>query len=176
MTSEQFGKTYLQHEQDIANVLRKQRIYDEDLLHDTYIALYCHSRNVRIIDFVNTFVSFYRARYKRRDDNESAYIVCDNATLIEHFDRPDESDLDYREHVGQRIDELMERFIARHLPGERNHKQAVKMLQLYLSGLTFEQIARRMNMSKQSVQQLFRRTVEKLRVTYCECERTEDEC
>ena len=177
MTSEQFANLYLQHQTDILKVLNSKRIFDADLLHDTYIALHDHAQQATIDDFVSTFVAFYRARYKRRSVHESHYMVCDNATLTEHYDRAEEdSDLDHREQVGQRVDDLIETFSKHPLPGERNHKRAVNILRLYRDGLTFVEMARKMKMSKQAVQQLFERTIEKLRITYRERERYSDEC
>ena len=176
MTSEQFGQTYLQYEPNITKVLRKQEIYDEDLLHDTYIALYLHSRHARIRDFVDTFVSFYKTRYKRRGEKESNYETCDDATMIEKYDRADHSDLAYRERVGKRVEAIIEDVIAHPLPGERNRKRAVKILQLYRDGLTFEEIAHKLKTSRQSVEQQLGRTTEKLRVRYSYSEPCEREC
>ena len=42
MTPEKFAQAYLKHEEYIKKVLRSLKIYDDDLLHDTYIALYEH--------------------------------------------------------------------------------------------------------------------------------------
>ena len=166
MTTEQFGQTYLQYEPNITKVLRKQNIFDEDLLHDTYIALYQHSQHAEIRDFVNTFVSFYRTRHMRREEKESYYETCDNQTVVEHYDRADKSDLVYRERVCKRVDKIIEQLIERPLPGERNRIRAVKILCLYREGLTFEQIAHKLKTSKQAVEQQFSRTIEKLRARY----------
>ena len=68
MTPEQFAQAYLTHEEYIQKVLRSLKIYDDDLLHDTYIALYEHSQHAEIEDFTNTFVAFYRARDKRQTE------------------------------------------------------------------------------------------------------------
>ena len=166
MTPKQFGQTYLRFEANIVKVLRKQRIYDEDLMHDTYIDLYEHARKEKITDFVNTFVAFYRARHQRRIEYNSHFEICDDATIIEKYDRIDEDDLAYREKIEKTVDVLMERLKSQPLPGERNHQRAVKILQLYRRGLSFAQIAQKMNTSKQSVHQLFERTIEKLRVMH----------
>ena len=163
MTSEQFGKTYLQHEQDIANVLRKQRIYDEDLLHDTYIALYEHSQHEEINDFVSTFVSFYRSRYKRRDAYEENYECYDHSQLL-NFDKPDESDLAYREQVGRRVDSLIRYFAEHPQPGERNHKRTCKILRLYCQGLNECEISNKLKISQQAVSQTLQRAIERLKL------------
>jgi len=162
MTSEQFGKTYLQHEQDIANVLRKQRIYDEDLLHDTYIALYEHSQHEEINDFVSTFVSFYRSRYKRRDEYEENYECYDHSQLL-NFDKPDESDLEYREQVGERVDKLIDDFCAHPLLGERNHERACEILKLYREGLSYVEIAKRLKIDESTAKKYFKRTIKRIK-------------
>ena len=164
MNSEQFGKTYLQYEANIAKVLHRQKIYDEDLLHDTYIALYAHSQHAEIADFVNTFVSFYSARYKRRSEHEEHYECYDNAAMIEHFDHADASDLAYREHVGRRVDSLLRYFVSHPQPGERNHKRACKILRLYCQGLNECEISNKLKISQQAVSQTLERAIERLKL------------
>ena len=93
MTPEQFAQAYLENEANISNILHGLHIFDMDLLHDTYIALYDHSQHAEILNFTNTFVSFYRARHKRRGTYESHYEPCDNTQIL-NYDRPDESDLE----------------------------------------------------------------------------------
>ena len=163
MNPEQFGKTYLQYEANIAKVLHRQKIYDEDLLHDTYIALYDHSQHAEIADFVNTFVTFYGNLSKRREEYESNFIACDNATMVEKYDRIDESDWKYRERIEQSIDCIIAKFDANPLPGEHNHERAVEVLQLYRDGLTFREIARELNIDVAAAYRYFCRTVARLK-------------
>ena len=165
MTSEQFANLYLQHQTDILKVLNSKRIFDADLLHDTYIALHDHAQQATIDDFVSTFVAFYRARYKRRGVHESHYMVCDNATLTEHYDRAEEeSDLDHREQVGQRIDRLLRYFASHPQPGERNHKRTCKILRLYCQGLNESEISNKLKISQQAVSQTLARSVKRLKL------------
>ena len=103
-----------------------KKIYDEDLLHDTYIALYEHSQEREIRDFVNTFVGVYINMAKRREERESHYDCYDHTQML-NFDRADESDLDYREQVGRRVDRLLRKYIGHPQPGERNHKRACEI-------------------------------------------------
>ena len=70
MDAQQFGKTFLACQTHILKALRRLHIFDEDLLHDTYIALYEHSQHAQIGDFVNTFVTFYRNLHRRRSERE----------------------------------------------------------------------------------------------------------
>lgn len=163
MEAEQFGKTYLAHQTNIMKILHRLRIFDADLLHDTYIALYDHSQQAEIGDFVNTFVAFYRARYKRRGQHESHYITYDNTTLVEQFDREDESDLDYRERVAQCVDDILAKYAENPLPGERNHERSVKVLQLYREGLTFREIAAELGIDVAAVHRHFDRAVKRIK-------------
>ena len=94
-----------------------------------------------IESFTNTFVAFYRARHKRRNDYDSHYLACDNSTLINLFDRPDQSDITYRECVMQRIDDIIDEFRKNPPESIHNTERACEILQLYRDGLTFRQIA-----------------------------------
>lgn len=165
MTSEQFANLYLQHQTDILKVLNSKRIFDADLLHDTYIALHDHAQQATIDDFTSIFVAFYRARYKRRSVHESHYMVCDNATLTEHYDRAEEeSDLDHREQVGQRIDRLLRYFASHPQPGERNHKRTCKILRLYCQGLNESEISNKLKISQSAVSQSLARATSRLKL------------
>ena len=141
MEAEEFGQTYLQQEATIAKVLRKQKIYDEDLMHDTYIALYEHSQKEEINDFVSMFVTFYKNMRKRRKKEADYFETCDNATMIEKYDRIDEDDWERRERIMQRIDVIIAEFSENPLPGERKHERACAVIDLYRNGLTFREIA-----------------------------------
>ena len=165
MTSEQFANLYLQHQTDILKVLNSKRIFDADLLHDTYIALHDHAQQATIDDFTSIFVAFYRARYKRRSVHESHYMVCDNATLTEHYNRAEEeSDLDHREQVGQRIDRLLRYFASHPQPGERNHKRTCKILRLYCQGLNESEISNKLKISQSAVSQSLARAISRLKL------------
>ena len=159
MNAQQFAQTYLQHEPSITKVLRKQKIYDEDLLHDTYIALYEHSQNEEITDFVNTFVSFYRTRHKRRREYNSHYETCDDATMIEKYDRIDEDDWKYREKLGQWMDRMMEFYRTHPLHKERNHERGCEILRLYCSGLSNVEIAKTVNIDESTVRRYIKRVI-----------------
>ena len=163
MTPEQFAQAYLENEANISNILHSLHIYDMDLLHDTYIALYDHSQHAEILNFTNTFVSFYRARHKRRGTYESHYEPCDNTQIL-NYDRPDESDLAYREQVGLRVDSLLRYYVSHPQPGERNHKRACKILRLYCQGLTEDEISDKLKISQQAVNQSLARSIERLKV------------
>ena len=56
MDTEEFGKRYLECAEDIANVLRGEKIYDEDLVHDTYIAVYEYSQKAEIVDMSESLI------------------------------------------------------------------------------------------------------------------------
>ena len=164
MNTEEFGKRYLEEEGNIAKVLRGLGIYDEDLLHDTFIAVYEHSQHTAINNFTNTFVAFYRARHKRRGEHESHYMACDNATMVDHFDRPDESDLDYREQVGKQVDKILRYYAEHPQRGERNHKRACKILRLYCQGLNESESSNKFKISQSAVSQTLERAIERLKL------------
>ena len=159
MDTEEFGKRYLQYEQDIEKVLRGLKIYDEDLMHDTYIALYEHSQEAEIGDFVDAFVAFYKARYKRRGEHESYYVTCDNQTMVEKYDRIDEDDWEYREQLGDKIDKLMAYYRTHPSPGEHNHERSCEVLTLYRSGLSNVDIAKTLKIDESTVRRYIKRAI-----------------
>ena len=162
MTSQQFGELYLQYEPNIKKILNSKRIFDEDLLHDTYIALYEHSLRAEIGDFVNTFVEFYGNLLNRQEQHESHYDCHDNAHLL-NFDRPDDSNLAYREQVGKRVDKLIRYYATHPQPGERNHRRSCKILRLHLQGLTECEISNKLKISQPTVHQYLMRAIERLK-------------
>ena len=159
MNTEEFGKRYLECAEDIANVLRGEKMFDEDLVHDTYIAVYEYSQEAEIGDMVNTFVTFYKNLWKRREKDAGYFDVCDHQTMVEKYDRIDEDDWAYREKVGDRVDALMERLQAEPLPGERNHERAVVILRLYREGLSNVEIAKRLKIDESTVRGYKKRAI-----------------
>ena len=168
MKQEDFSRIYLRHEQQIIRALRSLQIYDEDRLHDTYIALYEHSQHTEILDFATTFVKFYRTLQRRANDQATHFIPCSPEEMVQRYDRPDASDLDYREQVAQRVDALIEEYRHHPFPGERNHHRAVRILQLYRSGLTLDDIGQRLQMSKQAVHKILKNTIKNMRIRHRE--------
>ncbi len=163
MNENDFANSYLQHEETIKKVLRSKKIYDEDLLHDTYIALYEHSQQAEIRDYVNTFVSFYMTRHLRREEHESNYDCCDDRQLL-HYDRADESDLAYREAVGRKMDRLLRYYVSHPQKGERNHQRACKVLRLYCQGYNEVEISNKLKISQQAVSQHLERAIARLKL------------
>ena len=161
MEAKEYGEAYLRNEKSIKKALMSKKIYDEDLLHDTYIALYEHSQEREIRDFVNTFVGVYMNMAKRREESESHYDCYDHTQML-NFDRADESDLAYREQVGRRVDWLLRKYIGHPQPGERNHKRACEILKLYLEGYRFRKIAKIVNLDVSVVYRYLKRAVKKI--------------
>ena len=124
-------------------------------------ALYEHSQEREIRDFVNTFVGVYINMAKRREERESHYDCYDHTQML-NFDRADESDLDYREQVGRRVDRLLRKYIGHPQPGERNHKRACEILKLYLEGYSFRKIAKIVNLDVSVVYRYLKRAVKKI--------------
>ena len=163
MNSEEFGKTYLQHEQDIKNVLLGLKIYDEDLMHDTYLALHEHSQEAEIGNFVDAFVAFYKNLRKRQKKEAENFEVCDYMTMVEKYDRIDEDDWRRRERIMQSIDDMIEEFYKNPHPNERNHERACDVLELYRNGLTFREIARELGIKCSTVHEYYRRATKRLK-------------
>ena len=163
MDTNEFGRRYVENEERIAKVLRGLRIYDEDLLHDTYIALYEHSPQPREDEFVKTFVEFYKNLHKRQKLYNDHFEVCDDATMIEKYDRIDEDDWRRRERLEQCIDDIIEKYLTNPLPNERNHERGLKILQLYREGLTFREIAAQLGIKCSTAHEYFSRAVRRMK-------------
>ena len=177
MTAIQFSQTYLKYEADITAVLISKHIFDQDLLHDTYIARFNNSPHPAPKDFVTTFVSFYINARDWQDEQESHFIPYDNAQLAA-LDIPDDSvgeeALDnridqtnratYRERCRELLPKVIDYYFSHPQPGERNRRRSCRILRLYLDGLSECEIARRLNISQQAVQQSFTRIVSRLKV------------
>jgi len=171
MTSSQFARTYLQYEANIKKVLNSKKIFDEDLLHDTYIALYEHTPHPQPCEFVNTFVEFYKNRFNWQKKQENAIDAYDNAHLaaLEIFDesvgeealddRIDNDRITYREQALEQLPQLLKHYYKHPQPGERNHERACKIVQMYLDGCSFREIARQMKLDVATVHKYFNRTV-----------------
>ena len=166
MRQEQFSQIYLRNEQQIARRLQELQIYDEDRLHDTYIALYEAAPTIGSRRFAETFVKYYRTLQRRANDQAAHFIPCSPSEMVEQFDRPDESDTEYREQVAQRVDELIEEYRHHPFAGERNHQRAVRILQLYRSGLTPREIAKRIRVTQRTVELCLQTMLKKLRLRY----------
>ena len=162
MNSEQFGKTYLRYEKNIAKVLRTQKIYDEDLLHDTYIALYEHSPHPKAKEFVNTFVTFYRNLLDWQNNRESQCDQYDNAQLAA-LNIIDTTDWLQRERSLQRLEKLLNYYYTHPQPEEHHHRRSCRILRLFLKGLSEHEISRRLKISQSAVCQSLQRTIERLK-------------
>jgi Response regulator containing a CheY-like receiver domain and an HTH DNA-binding domain len=163
MTAKDFGDTYLRYQESIKKVLNSKKIYDEDLLHDTYIALYEHSQRADMPNFPGTFVEFYMARYKRREVNESNYEAYSPEQMAA-LDIIDESDLAYREQTGKRVDNLIRYFCEHPQKGVRSHRRACKVLRLYRQGLTECEISHMLKISQSAVHQQLESIIERLKL------------
>jgi len=166
MKQEQFSQIYLRNEQQIARRLQELQIYDEDRLHDTYIAMYEKAQTFGSRRFAETFVKYYRTLQRRANDQAEHYIPCSPSEMVERYDRPDEDDTEYREQVAQRVDELIEEYRHHPFPGERNHRRAVRIIQLYRSGLTPREIAKRIQVTQRTVELQLQSMLKKLRLRY----------
>jgi RNA polymerase sigma factor (sigma-70 family) len=164
MTSQQFFQTYAQYEPDIIKILTGKNIFDEDLLHDTMLALYEYSPHPAPDEFVTTFVSFYRNARRWNDQHESHYEPCDNQQLLA-YDRPDNSahELVSRERQLRRLDKLLDYYFTHPQPGRYDHERSCLILRLFLEGLSEREISDKLNISHQAVHQSLSRTIDRLR-------------
>ena len=176
MNETEFANTYLQYEENIKKVLNSKKIYDEDLLHDTYIALYDHKPHPAPEEFVNTFVSFYRNNRSWQDKQESNVVPYDNAQLAA-LEIPDDSVSEdalneridctnrttYREQCRTLLPKVLDYYFSHPQPGERNRRRSCSILRLYLDGKSECEIARELNVSQPTVHQYFTRAVAHLK-------------
>ena len=175
MTSQQFGELYFRHEKNIRKVLNSKKILDEDLINDTYIALYEDSQHNEIGDFVNAYVEFYVRRYNWQKKQESQIVHYDHAQFaeLEIFDesvgeeaqnkRLDNDRITYREQCIERLHEVIDYYFAHPQPGERNRRRACRILRLYRQGLSEPEISRELKISQPTVHQYLERIIERLK-------------
>ena len=164
MNTTEFAKAFEANMDSIKKTLVNLDIYDDDLFNDTYIALYEYAENKHWIrNFKNAFVDFYWKRFLRREEHEANFDAYDNEHLY-NLDVPDESDLEYREQVGSRVDRLLRYYYDHPQPKERNHKRNCKILRLYRQGLTEREISHKLKISQQAVNQSLERAIERLKV------------
>jgi len=176
MNTKEFETLYLAHEPDIIAILNSKRIYDDDLLHDTYIALFEHSPHPAPEDFVTTFVAFYTNTKSWQDQQESHLVHYDNAQLAaldisdesvgeealdDHLDNNNRTT--YREQSIERLHEIIDYYFAHPQPGERNRRRACRILRLYRQGLSECEISRELKISQPTVHQYLERIIERLK-------------
>ena len=162
MTTEQFGQTYLQHETTIIKMLRKLNIYDEDLLHDTYIALYEYAPHPSAEEFATTFVKFYKNLHEWQNNKESLCESYDHNQLAAlHI--IDESDWRQRELKLHRLDKLLRYYFTHPQPDERDHKRSCKILRLFLKGLSETEISYKLKISQQAVSKSIIHSIDRLK-------------
>ena len=169
MNETEFAKAFEANMDSIKHTLVNLEIYDDDLFNDTYIALYEYAENKHWIrNFKNAYVDFYWKRFLRQEEHEANFDAYDDEHLY-NLDVPDESDLEYREQVGSRVDRLLRYYYDHPQPKERNHKRACRILQLYLDGRSEREIARKYRISHQAVHQNLERIVQHLKLLAGDC-------
>ena len=162
MDTEEFGKRYLECEGTIIKMLRKLNIYEEDLLHDTYIALFEHSQQEEIEDFVNAFVEFYSNLYDWLNYRESNYETYDHNQLAA-LQIIDETDWPQRERALRRLEKLLRYYFTHPQPEEHHHKRSCRILRLFLKGLSEQEISYKLKISQQAVSKSIRHSIERLK-------------
>ena len=186
MTSQQFEKLYTANEEYLKKTLTKQDIYDDDLFQDTCLALCEHLQDIAVEDLRQAFLDKYDTLVKRRAQREidcihlsnvqlAALEIIDESQDIEILDRHIDYDLEQftaectiRDDDKERLQQLLDDYYKHPQPDERNHKRACKILKLYLQGKSEREIANKLKISQQAVNQSIKRTVERLKVvTLC---------
>ena len=171
MTSQQFEKLYTANEEYFRKTLTKQKIYDDDLFHDTCLALCEHLQDIAVEDFRHAFLDKYDTLVKRVGQREIVCFHLSNVQLaaLEIIDR--DIDYDNAQRCAEnkdRLRQLLNHYYRHPQPGERDHKQACKILKLYLAGKSEREIAQMLKISQQAVNQSIKRTKERLKVvTLC---------
>ena len=185
MTSQQFEKLYTANEEYLKKTMTKQDIYDEDVFQDTCLALCEHLQDIAVEDFRQAFLDKYDTLIKRRAQREidcihlsnvqlAALEIIDESQDVEILDRHIDYDLEQftaectiRDDK-ERLQQLLDDYYKHPQPDERNHKRACKILKLYLQGKSEREIANKLKISQQAVNQSIKRTVERLKVvTLC---------
>lgn len=187
MTSQQFEKLYTANEEYLKKTLTKQDIYDDDLFQDTCLALCEHLQDIAVEDFRQAFLDKYDTLIKRRGQREidcihlsnvqlAALEIIDESQDIEILDRHIDYDLEQftaectiRDDDKERLHQLLDEYKDHHMPKERNHKRACRILQLYLDGRSEREIARKYRISHQAVHQNLERIVQHLKLLAGDC-------
>ncbi len=164
MTEEKFGKTFLNNKADIENELKGLKIFDNDLLDDTYIDLFEWSQSNEILDFKNTFLSFYNKRHKRLTDRDVHFTNVTPQEMLK-YDRIDtgSENVEYNEWIGQRVDKIIEYVDSVVFPHEHKPELNRQVLHMWLDGMTFEQIGAELGMDANSALHIKDRMIEKIR-------------
>ena len=181
MNPKVFENMYLTHEQSLRNVLKSQRIYDEDIFQDTCLALCEFALHNEITDFWTQFMKKYNKLYKRIGQREVECVHFDNAQFAA-LDIIDESQTEEKldanvdwnyDHLSAQykelLQQLLDQYIAQPMPKEHKHKRACRILQLYLDGKSEREIARKFRITHQAVHQNLERIVEHLKLLAGDC-------
>ena len=175
MTSQQFEKLYTANEEYLRKTLTKQKIYDDDLFQDTCLALCEHLQDIAVEDFRQAFLDKYDTLVKRVGQREivcvhlsnvqlAALEIIDDSQNVEIIDR--DIDYDNAQHCAEnkdRLRQLLNHYYRHPQPGERDHKQACKILKLYLAGKSEREIAHCLRIRHQTVHQYLTRTIAHLK-------------
>lgn len=165
MTGQEFGELYSNNLRKITTVLHQEKVFDEDILHDTFLALYERCREIQAERFVTYFVAWYKKLYEREKKRSNRYEYC-GTNVADKYDLMDESDLAYREKTGQRVDEMLEDYRTNTPKNAKKHKRACEILQLYRDGLSEREIAQELGIGKSTVHQYMEIIIRQLRDKY----------
>ena len=165
MTRKEYGAMYSYSLGRITTVLKQEKIFDEDILHDTYLELYTRCGEIQKEHFVTYFVAWYKQLYEREAKRQGRYEYC-GTNVAEKHDLMDESDLAYREEIGQRVDEIIEDYRTNSPKNVKKHARACEILQLYRDGLSEREIAQELGIGKSTVHQYIDVIIRQLRNKY----------
>lgn len=185
MTTKELEKQYIANEKDLRKILRSQDIYDEDVFQDTCLALCEHVQDIAAKDFRQAFLDKYDTLIMRVGQGEiecehydyaelAALEIIDESQDVEKIDKKIDLDAEFsaecicHDDDKERLHQLLDDYYKHPQPGERNHKQACRILRLYLKGKSFREIANTMKLDVATVYKYFSRTVEHLKAnTLC---------
>ena len=165
MSEKEYGELYSENLGKITTVLNQDKVFDEDILHDTFLKLNKQRGEIQAKRFVTYFVAWYKKLYDREEKRKNLYEYC-GTNVADKYDRMDESDLAYREEIGQRVDEIIENYRTNVPKNAKNHARACEILQLYRDGLSEREIAEELCIGKSTVHQYIEVIIRQLRNKY----------
>ena len=175
MTQQQLSQLYITHEPEIKASLLNQHIFDEDLFQDTCLEICVYAQHNNIRNFPGLFIERYKKLLKRQAQPLLDCIPYDNAQLaaLDIIDETqDIENLDERidwnyghcsDYYKEQLQQLLEDYKAHPQPGERNHRRACKILQLYLDGKSEREIASKLKIKHQTVHQYITSIIARLK-------------
>jgi len=138
--------------------LRVKTEFIEDTIHDIFVDIYIHRRNLEKVDNLKYyFLAAFRNRLFYLIKNESHFQELsekDTAGLLEK---------NYQDLWIENEEKNGQQLLVKSLLSELNNNQREAIYHRYVEGLSFEEIAALMNINYQSTKNLIHRAIKKLK-------------